>query len=520
MSEFIDYGNYDFNRVKNSNFIDKSGLLNVLNKNLDTENCFMCISRPRRFGKSVAAQMAYAYYDRSSKSEKLFEGLEITKSPDYKKHLNKYPTIYIDWNKFSTYDHKTVVKEAQKRFVADLKKSYPFLTETESFADALTEINEKTGERFILIIDEWDMLVRDDDKSTCDEYVNLLRSMFKSNSAKKLFLLVYMTGILPIIKYETQSALNNFREFSVVNPGPTAKYYGFTQDEVKALCEESGMDLERMKHAYDGYIIGDEKSMFNPNSVMQAVYNRNYNSYWAKSASYTYIENYIHIDEENVKPKIEELLNGDSVTIEVTSFRNDMHHIENYDDVFTLLTHLGYLSYNPENYGVTIPNMEVAGEFRNTIAKSGWGWISKALANSLTLVEKTISLDKEFVAKAFDSYRPDASSVLNINNEASMAAAIRMAYYAAGRDYKIFHELPTGKGFADMVFIPVNKPSRPALVVELKYDKTADSAIDQIKRKNYPASLKGFSRRIILVGINYNKKESKHEVKLEVIEGE
>jgi len=169
MSEFVDYGNIDFQRVINSNFVDKSGLLSVLNRNLDTENCFLCISRPRRFGKSVAAKMAYAYYDRSCNSEKLFEGLEITKSPDYKKHLNKYPTIYIDWNKFSTYDHKTVVKEAQKRFVSDLKESYPFLTETESFADALTEINKKTGDRFVLIIDEWDMLVRDEDVKTRDE---------------------------------------------------------------------------------------------------------------------------------------------------------------------------------------------------------------------------------------------------------------------------------------------------------------------------------------------------------------
>lgn len=519
MSEFIDYGNCDFEGVRNSDFVDKSGLLNVLNANIGTANRFMCISRPRRFGKSFAAQMAYAYYDRSSDSKKLFEGLEISKSPDFEKHLNKYPTIYIDWNKFSNYEHKTIVREAQKTIVADLKESYDFLQETESLSKALTEIHKQTGDRFVIIIDEWDMLVRDDDKSICDEYVNLLRSMFKSNSANKLFLLVYMTGILPIIKYETQSAMNNFREQSVINPGPTAKYYGFTKDEVKVLCEKYNMDLEQMEHAYDGYIIGDETSMFNPNSVMQSIYNRNYNSYWAKSASYTYIEPYINIDEEKVKPLIIELINGGTVTIEATSFRNDMHHIESYDDVFTLLVHLGYLSYNPETNGVMIPNTEVAGEFRITLSKTGWGWISKAMANSLTLVEKTISLDSQYVARSFDDCRPDASSFININSEAAMAVAIRFAYYAAVKDYKIFHELPTGKGFADMVFVPVNKPHRPAIVVELKYDKTAEGAIDQIKRKDYPKSLKGFSRRIILVGINYNTKESKHEVVMDVIEG-
>ena len=519
MSQFIDYGNSDFRSVKNSNFVDKSGLLNILNKNMDTDNRFICISRPRRFGKSVAAKMAYAYYDRSSDSSKLFEGLEITKSPEYKTHLNKYPTIYIDWNRFADLDHKTIVKEAQKCFVADLKKSYPFLEEKDSFAKAIAEINEKTGDRFILIIDEWDMLVRDENTPTRDEYVNFLRAMFKSNNANKVFLLVYMTGILPIIKYETQSALNNFDEYSVINPGDTAQYYGFTKEEVKKICLDNKMDLALMEHAYDGYVIGREKSMFNPNSVMKAVRNRNYGSYWEKTASFSFIETYIHINDETIRPKIEEMLNGGTVAIEVTSFRNDMNHIENGDDVFTLLVHLGYLSYDPETYCVMIPNTEVAGEFRNAIAKAGWGWLSKALANSLTLVDKTLKLDADYIANAFDTYRPFASSVQRINSEAAMTCAIRMAYYAAEKDYKIFHELPTGKGFADMVFIPLPGSSRPAIVVELKYDKTADSAIDQIHRKDYPASLKGFSKRIILVGVNYNKAESKHEVKLEVIEG-
>ncbi|MBQ5452004.1 MAG: AAA family ATPase, partial [Bacteroidales bacterium] len=286
MSEFIDYGNIDFESIKNSNFIDKSGLLNVLNNNIGTENKFLCISRPRRFGKSVAAKMAYAYYDRSCNSENLFEGLEITKSPDYKKHLNKYPTIYIDWNRFANIPKNEILKVAQKRFVKDLKESYPFLEEQDNFSDALVEINQKTGDRFILIIDEWDMLVRDVDKDVQDEYVNFLRAMFKSNNANKIFLLVYMTGILPIIKIKTQSALNNFVEFSIVNPGKTAKYYGFTEQEVTVLCKENDMDFELMKHAYDGYIIGNEKSMFNPFSVMQSILFRNYNSYWSKTASF------------------------------------------------------------------------------------------------------------------------------------------------------------------------------------------------------------------------------------------
>ena len=487
---------------------------------MDTENGFMCISRPRRFGKSGAAEMAYAYYDRKSNSRNLFEGLEITKSPDYEKHLNKYPTIFIDWNTFANVPDKDKLKEAQKSIIADLKQSYDILEEKNSLSKALAEINLKTGDRFILIIDEWDMLVRDVTQEIQDEYVDFLRSMFKSADAKKTFLLVYMTGILPIIKIKTQSALNNFREYSIISPADTDKYYGFTEDEVKTLCESHGMNLELMKHAYDGYIIGEEKSMFNPNSVMMSILYRTYDSFWSRTASFMAIEKYLNIDADQVRTKIISMMNGEEVTVRVSSFRNDMKNIETSDDVLTLLAHLGYLSYNSETKSVRIPNTEVTEEFENAVRFAGWNELSKAVGQSLQLLDDTINLKKEKIARAFDDYHFEASSLLEFNDENSMRCAITLAYYAAKPFYKIFHELPTGKGFADMVFIPLPKSTRPAIVVELKYDKTADSAIDQIKRKEYPKSLVGFSKKIVLCGINYNKTTSKHEVVMEVVDGE
>ncbi len=520
MGQFIDRENYGFRSAINSNFVDKSGLLNILNRNMNSENRFICISRPRRFGKSVAAKMAYAYYDRKSDSKELFEGLEISQSPDFEKHLNKYPTIYIDWNEFANVPDKDKLKEAQKCVIADLKKVYEILEEKDSLGKALTEINEKTGDRFILIIDEWDMLVRDVTQEIQDEYVNFLRSMFKTNKANNVFLLVYMTGILPIIKIKTQLALNNFREYSIIYPANTAKYYGFTETEVETLCKTHNMNLELMKHAYDGYIIGEEKSMFNPNSVMMSILYRTYDSFWSRTASFMAIEKYLNIDADQVRTKIISMMNGEEVTVRVSSFRNDMKNIETSDDVLTLLAHLGYLSYNSETKSVRIPNTEVTEEFENAVRFAGWNELSKAVGQSLQLLDDTINLRENKVARAFDDYHFEASSLLEFNDENSMRCAITLAYYAAKPFYKIFHELPTGKGFADMVFIPLPKSTRPAIVVELKYDKTADSAIDQIKRKEYPKSLKGFSKKIVLCGINYNKSTSKHEVVMEVIDGE
>ena len=517
MGIFIDKGNLAFQEIKTSDFVDKSGLIELLNENIRTQHRYICVSRPRRFGKSVAAKMIYAYYDRKSKSEELFGDLEISKAESYKTHLNKYPTIYIDWNTFADYDEKTVVEKSQKDIIEDLKSSYDFLQEKESLSVALREIHNKTGERFVLIIDEWDKLVRDIDEKTQTKYVNFLRSMFKSNTADDVFLLVYMTGILPIIKVESQSALNNFDEYSVIRPAKTAKYYGFTPDEVIEICNKHGLNIDLMRHAYDGYVIGSEKSIFSPNSVMLAVEDGEYNSHWSKSAAYTTIEHYIEIDHDDVQQKIIKMLNGESVTVEVTSFRNDMKNIDTSDDVLTLLAHLGYLSFNPEDSTVRIPNTEVAGEFSLSIGRAGWGEVSKALYDSLTLINKTIAQDVDYISEAFDKYRFEASSIIKYKDENSMACAITLAYYAAKRYYKIFREQPAGKGFADMVFIPLPKSTRPAIVVELKSKKTAQGAIDQIKNKNYPAALQGFSRQILLVGIGWSKRKAHHDVKIEVV---
>ncbi len=521
MGQFINKGNFNFKRVINSDFVDKSELIGFVNTQIDKGYSYICVSRPRRFGKSLAAKMMYAYYDKSCDSRDLFQNLKISQMPSFEKHLNKYATIYLDLTKFAVRDNAeglTKVQYMDKTVREDLKKHYSYTERpSDNLMDVLTDINERTGEQFIFIIDEWDCLVRDDSEEVSQEYVNWLRTMFKCDQADQVFALVYMTGILPIIKVETHSALNNFKEFSMVNPGATAPFYGFTKSEVEVLCKKFDMDLESMERAYDGYIIGSEKSMFNPNSVIQSIEFRNYISYWGKTASYSSIESYIKIDADNVREKIISMLYGESVPVQVISFRNDMKRVEDSDDVLTLLIHLGYLSYNPENSTCFIPNTEVGGEFQLTIRQSDWSEVSRAMKESFELVTETINMNAEYVAKAFDKFHFEASSILEFNNENSMACAIRLAYFSAQAYYHIFRELPTGKGFADMVFVPLKKSNKPAIVVEFKYDKDAEGAISQIYKKNYPEKLRGLSRDIVLVGVNYDLKASTHEVIFDVI---
>ncbi len=518
MGMFINNGLRQFESALNSDFVDKSGVLEFINKSIDTEKRFMCVSRPRRFGKSIIASMIQCYYDRSVDSRPYFDNLEIAKSHSYLNFINKYPVISVDLNSFASHPIENITETIQKKIIAELKTVYPFLEENANLHDALSEINSKNGDRFVFLVDEWDRLVRDVDEKTQNDYLNLLRSLFKAKDAKEIFALVYMTGILPIIKVETQSALNNFKEYSVVDPRWSAPYYGFTKEEVKVLCDKFEMDFERTKQAYDSYIFGSERSMFNPNSVMENAEAKSYASFWSKTASFTLVNKFIQIDADNVKQKILRMINGESMSVDIINFRNDMKNIENCDDVLTLLIHLGYLSYDPENGTARIPNTEVLTEFKNIVRSANWGNISEAVAKSSQLVRDTIEMNSSAIAKAFDDYHFEATSILSFNDENSMASAIRYAYFSAIEYYKIIRELPAGKGFADMVFLPLRKSSRPAILIEFKYDKSADSAITQIHNKNYAGVLKGLSEKVILVGINYNKKDSKHEVVMEEVE--
>ena len=520
MGTYINIGNEGFQRIRNSEYVDKSGLIPVVNKTLFTEQCFSCVSRCRRFGKSMAAKMLCAYYDRSCDSRSLFADLQAAQDPSFEKHLNKYPVIYLDMTAFVTRFHDdSIVEKIDAELRADVLRLYADVEvrPDDDLMGCLIRITEKTGDRFFFIIDEWDAICREFKQGTSamDRYVNWLRRMFKEVNASRVFAGVYMTGILPIKKYKTESALNNFIEYSMVEPGDMAQFFGFTKDEVRTLAEKYGMDFDELEKWYDGYQIGDEPSMFNPNSVMQAVSRRRCKSYWGRTGAFDAVTDYIQMNYEGLKDDIIRMLAGDHSSVDPTGFQNDMSVIHSLDDVLTVLIHLGYLSYDWKESECYIPNREVAGEMVNAVKANNWQPVVETIQQSKQLLQATLDRDEEAVARFIDAAHDENTSILSYNNENSLACVLSLAYYSARNDYVIHRELPTGKGFADLVFIPRKNVDSPAIVVELKYNRDTDSAIAQIHRRQYPDKVAQYAGNLLLVGINYDREHKTHDCRIE-----
>ena len=533
MGLYINLGNDGFQSARNGEYVDKSDLIRVVNSTLNTELRFSCVSRCRRFGKSMAAKMLCAYYDQSCDSRSLFSDLNIANDPSFEKNLNKYPVIYLDVTDFTTRNipRIEIVNTMQQKLKEEIMATYPEVTlrPSDDLMDVLVRVVDYTHEKFIMIIDEWDAICREVSyhQEAMDEYVNLLRRLFKGGSSMKVFAAVYMTGILPIKKYKTESALNNFQEYSMVEPRRMARYFGFTKDEVRMLAGKNGMDFDELEKWYDGYQIGDEISIFNPNSVIQALDAGRCRSFWASTGAFDAVANYIQMNYKGLKDDIILMLSGGRCKVNPTKFQNDMSVVSSRDDVLTVLIHLGYLSYDWRKEECYIPNREVAGEMANAVEANNWKNVVDALKQSEQLLQATLQGDAEAVACGVDAAHDEHTSILSYNNENSLACVLSLAYYYARNDYVVHRELPTGKGFADLVLIPRKRSTlsrsasaenvdSPALVIELKYDKSVDTAIDQIKRRHYTAKVQEYAGHdLLLVGICYDRETKQHTCKIE-----
>ena len=532
MGTYINKGNKAFRDIVSHEYVDKTSLIPLINARLNSESRYSCVTRCRRFGKSMAAKMLCAYYDKSCDSRELFSGLKAEQDKSFETYLNKYNVLYLDVTSFTARPEmrKNIVRTIQEKIIADLKKAFPDVTydDNSDLMDVLSSITQATGEKFFFIIDEWDAICRefperqkmkgDPDTVTptiLDEYVMLLRRLFKTQDSDRVFAGAYLTGILPIKRYNTESALNNFREYSMINPGKMSTSLGFTHDEVVSLCRKNNMNIQEMEQWYDGYRIGKASRMFNPYSVMRAIDDEEYRSYWTTTGAADSVITYIQMNFDGLKDDIIRMLAGERVYVNTTEFLNDMQVIRSKNDVLTVLIHLGYLSYDRDTYECYIPNKEVADEMNNAIKATSWTPLANTIQNSKILLDATIAGNENAVAQAIDLAHDENTSILAYNDENSLACVLTVAYIWARNEYVIHREYATGKGYADLVMIPRHNVSKPALVIELKFNNTADTAIDQIKRKQYPAKIAEYTGDILLVGISYDRESKLHTCKIE-----
>lgn len=522
MGIYLNPGNEGFQSALNSQiYVDKTGILEYTNSVLDSEQRYICVSRPRRFGKSITAEMLVAYYDKSCDSSMLFQNLKISGARDYAAHRNKYDVIHIDVNSFrgSANRASEMVASMQREIIAELEESYPeaFSEKIEQLSFALSQVHKVYKTKFVVIIDEWDAVFREskDDTEAQKEYIAFLRSMFKDAPAKKFIKLAYMTGILPIKKYGTESALNNFDEFTMLEADVLAEYVGFTEAEARNLYAQYSMDFEQAQQWYDGYVLGREIHIYNPKSVVDSIRRKRIGNYWVSTETYESLKSYISMNFDGLKDDITQMLAGGTCKVNPAKFQNDMTSFRSRDDILTLLTHLGYLTYEESSQTVSIPNEEVRSEFVNAIEDAGWEYVVKAIRASDELLEATLRRDEQAVAEGIEAVHLSNTSILNYNDENSLSCIIALAYYKAMDDYVLIRELPTGKGYADIAFIPKRNSDKPAMIVELKWDKSADGAIEQIERNQYTETLKEYKGNILLVGINYDKKTKRHVCRIE-----
>ena len=500
------------------NIAVKTGLIKYTNSIVDTLQSCVCVSRPRRFGKSMAADMLTAYYSKGCDSRELFSGLEIAKDESFEEHLNKYGTIFLNMQEFLSRSSnvKELLERVEGKVIRELKKQYPDveLYDENDLAETMQDIFAESECPFIVIIDEWDCIFREfkHDKAAQEIYLDFLRDLLKD---KEYIYLAYMTGILPIKKYGTHSALNMFDEFSMIDPGPLAEYVGFTEKEVEALCQKYQMDINEIKNWYDGYSFEEVESVYSPKSVVSCMRLGKLGNYWNQTETFEALQIYIDMNFEGLRDDILSMIAGETVPVNTRSFTNDMTTFRTEDDVLTLLIHLGYLGYRYADKTVFIPNEEIRSEYVSAIAVSDWGEVSKALKNSADTLQAIWQGREEQVAEGIRQAHFETSH-LQYNDENALSYTISLALYAARNFYTVHRELSGGKGFADIVYVPRKRfLDTPALVVELKWDKNAEGAIQQIKEKEYCRSLEEYKGNLLLVGINYDKKTQVHTCKIE-----
>ncbi|MCD8201124.1 MAG: AAA family ATPase [Clostridia bacterium] len=498
-------------------FVDKSGIIEYTNECISEKEKYLCVTRPRRFGKSTTANMLVAYYSRGCDSHSQFDGLAISKSEGYADFLNTFNLIRIDMSRLlgdwgPRYTIAEILDNLKHLVISELAEEYPDIKyERLSLTDYIEKIYSVTHVRFVFVIDEWDAVFRSrkGDIVGHTDYIEFLNALLKE---QEYVALAYMTGIYPIRRYGNESALNMFKEISMMDAEPIQTYTGFTQDEVESLCDKFGRSFVTMKWWYNGYNV-EGIPIYNPKAVDEAVKTGVFKNYWTKTQEYESLKGYIEINRFGIHDAVVNLLAGDKVGIDVAGFFTDIESFTTRDEILALLVHLGYLTFDSATKTVWIPNHEITDEFDTIVKQIKLKTALKSDAESEKLYKATLSKDADTVNDIVSRMHQENSDSFTVGNEISLKTVISLAYSYARGYYSIVHEMPVLGGRADFVFIPTeSSPDLPLIIIEAKdndYD-TADDAIKQIRKNKYMNCLPAYRGKILLVGISYNTERKEY----------
>ena len=506
-------------------FVDKTLLLEELIPLLCQEQRFVCITRPRRFGKTVMANMIGAFFQKGADSCDIFDNLLIAGKEDYKNHLNRHNVIFIDFSEMpeNCSSYSQYISRILSGLKQDLSNAFPELDidKEKSVWDILTAVFEKNGQKFIFIMDEWDAVfhmsfITEDNRK---EYLQFLKLLLKSKSYVEL---AYITGILPIAKYSSGSELNMFQEYDMATKIRYSEYFGFLDSEIDMLYERYTKNTvnpritrQELKEWYDGYHTASGERLYNPRSVVCALSDGQLASYWTSSGPYDEIFYYIRNDLEHIRDDLALMVCGESVDARIGEFAAFSMDLKTKNQIYSAMVVYGLLTYDDGR--VLIPNRELMLKYDELLqTEDSLGYVYRLAARSEQMLKATFAGDTDTMAEVLEYVHDTEIPVLSYNHETELAAVVNLVYLAARDRYRVEREDKAGKGFVDFIFYPLRR-NDPCMILELKVDHTPEEAIRQIKEKKYISRFSGklgelpqYTGRILAVGIGYKKKTKQH----------
>lgn len=517
-------------------FVDKTLMLRELFPYVSAGNRHICITRPRRFGKTIMANMISSFFQKASDSSDVFDSLTISQVDDYRRYKNQYNVIRIDFSKLprNCDSYTQYIERIEALLIEDVKEAYPQvkINEADAIGDILESVFVQCGEKFIFVLDEWDFIFHRDFINEIDKekYVAFLSNLLKD---RPYVVLSYMTGILPIAKYSSGSELNMFAEFTMVNSPMFGEYFGFTDDEVDDLyrryiveCDrqhkEKSVTRKGLRDWYNGYYTKSGERVYNPRSVVFALQFNNLANYWTSSGPYDEIYYYIRNNISDVRDDLALMISGESVTAKIQEYAATSMNLSTRDEIYSAMVVYGFLSYL--NGKVCIPNRELMEKFDELLVKNeSLGYVYRLAKESEKMLKATLAGDTLTMERILEFVHNTEVPLLSYNHETELSAIVNLVYLAARDSYRVEREDKAGTGYVDFIFYPYDTTA-DCIILELKVDHTPDEAIAQIIDKKYAlkfmpklAGQKIYTGRILAVGIGYWKESKKHSCKVEEI---